>query len=261
MIALLKQWTNQTWEGARHLLADDLTHLATAMNQRWAATFTDANLLGLKPGGTGADLSATGGTGQFLKQASAGAVVTVVQPAIADLSNAANIALRNAQNTFSNTAGQIIQGPLDLTAATAGQIKFPATQNPSSDVNTLDDYEEGTWAPTDGSGASLVFTGVVARYIKIGQLVCCWGRIVYPATANAAGTQINGLPFTVEGSGPAYYGGQIFYANPGIAVFSIVVNLGTTNANFYDNATAAWKTNANLSLTDFRFMLVYRASA
>ena len=232
MIALLKQWTNQTWEGARHLLADDLTHLATAMNQRWAATFTDANILGLNAGGTGADLSATSG-----------------------------IAVRSAQNTFSNTAGQIIQGPLDLTAATAGQIKFPATQNPSSDVNTLDDYEEGTWAPTDGSGASLVFTGVVARYIKIGQLVCCWGRIVYPATANAAGTQINGLPFTVEGSGPAYYGGQIFYANPGIAVFSIVVNLGTTNANFYDNATAAWKTNANLSLTDFRFMLVYRASA
>ena len=35
-------------------------------------------------------------------------------------------------------------------------IIFPATQNASSDVNTLDDYEEGTWTPafhsfSDGS--------------------------------------------------------------------------------------------------------------
>lgn len=27
-------------------------------------------------------------------------------------------------------------------------IKFPATQSASSDANTLDDYEEGTWTPT-----------------------------------------------------------------------------------------------------------------
>src|SRR3990167_787780 len=30
---------------------------------------------------------------------------------------------------------------------TGGQIKFPGTQVPSSDANTLDDYEEGTWTP------------------------------------------------------------------------------------------------------------------
>jgi hypothetical protein len=26
-------------------------------------------------------------------------------------------------------------------------ITFPATQVPSADANTLDDYEEGTWTP------------------------------------------------------------------------------------------------------------------
>lgn len=43
--------------------------------------------VGLAYGGTNADLSATGGTSQYLKQASAGAAITVGQPATADLSD------------------------------------------------------------------------------------------------------------------------------------------------------------------------------
>lgn len=52
-------------------------------------------------------------------------------------------------------------------------IKFPATQAPSSDPNTLDDYEEGSWTPTITSlGGSLTTVTVnSARYIKIGALV------------------------------------------------------------------------------------------
>lgn len=47
--------------------------------------------LALARGGTHADLSATGGTSKFLKQASAGADITVVQPAIADLSDGSTV--------------------------------------------------------------------------------------------------------------------------------------------------------------------------
>lgn len=43
--------------------------------------------IGLEYGGTNANLSATGGTSQFLRQASAGAAITVVRPAFADLSD------------------------------------------------------------------------------------------------------------------------------------------------------------------------------
>lgn len=43
--------------------------------------------IGLLYGGTNADLSGTGGTSQFLKQASAGATITVVRPTTADLSD------------------------------------------------------------------------------------------------------------------------------------------------------------------------------
>jgi len=43
---------------------------------------------------------------------------------------------------------------LDISGASAGQIKFPATQNASADANTLDDYEEGTWTAVLSDGTN-----------------------------------------------------------------------------------------------------------
>lgn len=64
--------------------------------------------IGLAYGGTNADLSGTGGTSQFLKQASSGAAVTVVRPALADLSDAATVALNGDPQFFIPTTGQTI---------------------------------------------------------------------------------------------------------------------------------------------------------
>jgi hypothetical protein len=79
-------------------------------------------------------------------------------------------------------------------SASGAGISFPATQSASSDGNTLDDYEEGTWTPADNSGAGLSFTLVNCRYVKVGNLVTVTGRITWPATANTAQTIIT-LPF------------------------------------------------------------------
>jgi len=49
-------------------------------------------------------------------------------------------------------------------------ITFPATQSASSDANTLDDYEEGTWTPTS-PGGGYVFSTVSGKYTKIGNRV------------------------------------------------------------------------------------------
>jgi hypothetical protein len=70
-----------------------------------------------------------------------------------------------------------------------GQIKFPAAQNASSDGNTLDDYEEGTWTPTlAGIGNLNAVSAGTARYTKIGNVVMCQGTLnVTPA---AIGTMI-----------------------------------------------------------------------
>lgn len=58
---------------------------------------------------------------------------------------------------------------------TTGQVKFPSTQNPSSDANTLDDYKEFDWTPTityDTPGdLSVTFSTQVGKGVKIGRLV------------------------------------------------------------------------------------------
>lgn len=85
------------------------------------------------------------------------------------------------------------QALLDASGASAGQIKFPATQNASANANTLDDYEEGTWTPQIGGSAT--YSLQTATYTKIGELV----RIRMDFQINSIGTgsttTVTGIPF------------------------------------------------------------------
>lgn len=65
---------------ASKLVGTDVATVGTLTAGTWHAT-----VIGPAYGGTGADLSGTGGTGQYLKQSSAGAAVTVGAIAAADL--------------------------------------------------------------------------------------------------------------------------------------------------------------------------------
>src|SRR4051794_8182039 len=61
--------------------------------------------------------------------------------------------MRNAANSAWISKGPladafgVISALLDISGSGGGQIKFPGTQNPSADANTLDDYEEQAWTP------------------------------------------------------------------------------------------------------------------
>ena len=149
-----------------------------------------------------------------------------------------------------NASSETLTGLLDISASTAGQIKFPATQNASADANTLDDYEEGTFIPTDQSGASLSFAaGTAGFYTKTGRDVHVWAQIIYPATANGSAAQIS-LPFTSANVSNSYYTGAV-YTNQGS---EFVVYLPPNFSSFLlrDN-TNTGKTNANLSS---KFMVI-----
>lgn len=82
-------------------------------------------------------------------------------------------------------------------------IKFPATQNASSDVNTLDDYKEATnWTPvasfaTPGT-SSFTPTIQVADATKIGREVFATFRYAAAVTVGtgSGNLQITGLPYT-----------------------------------------------------------------
>lgn len=84
-----------------------------------------------------------------------------------------------------------------------GGVQFPVNQVASSDANTLDDYEEGTWTPilqpTTGAFASVTYSSERGGlYVKIGRLVHVQGVISMDALSlgSAAGmVDIAGLPF------------------------------------------------------------------
>jgi hypothetical protein len=87
-----------------------------------------------------------------------------------------------------------------------GQIVFPGTQAASAGANTLDDYEEGTWTPADGSGAALSLTVAYAAYTKIGRLMNIQCSVTYPVTADGNTATISGLPVANGTGNPSMMG-------------------------------------------------------
>lgn len=137
----------------------------------------------------------------------------------------------------------------------SGQLGFPATQVPSADPNTLDDYEEGEWTPTDQSGGGLSFTiHGIPTYTKIGRLCICQGSITYPSTANSSDAKIS-LPFVTANISYASYGGFFSTHNLGSSI-SLQVSVNQAVVSFNDlNGTAL--TNANLSTRGLRFVIIF----
>ena len=87
----------------------------------------------------------------------------------------------------------------NATPSTSGAgITFPATQSASTDANTLDDYEEGTRTPNQGSGLTVVGAfSSSGTYTKVGRLVTVGGKIAGATSIalSAAGAVSSNLPF------------------------------------------------------------------
>jgi hypothetical protein len=100
--------------------------------------------------------------------------------------------------TFINSSGNVSLKNATTSANGIG-ITFPATQSASSDANTLDDYEEGTFTPT-AVGTTTAGTGTystqVGAYTKIGNQVTFDIVIAWSAHTGTGNLQISGLPFT-----------------------------------------------------------------
>jgi hypothetical protein len=92
-------------------------------------------------------------------------------------------------------------------------IIFPATQVASSNANSLDDYEEGTWTPTMSrysSVPSVSYTSNrIGTYVKIGRMVYCFFDVTASSISGGSGTAtITGFPFTVRAAMAGYSVGQ-----------------------------------------------------
>jgi hypothetical protein len=138
-------------------------------------------------------------------------------------------------------------------------ITFPSAQSNSSNANTLDDYEEGTWTPTDGSGAGLSFTTVTAgAFVKIGRLVVAMCAFTYPSTVSGLGATIAGLPFTALDSSSGFDGGTTRYTTYSSMIMA-AVNPSQSTAALYV-ASGAQLSNVQLSGIRVDFVIIYRAN-
>jgi len=213
--------------------------------------------------------TAAGTTGQFLG-ANTGGAPTWQTPSGGGSPGGTNTQVQyNNSSAFGGISGFTTDGTRVTASTTIGVggatpstsgsgISFPATQSASSNVNTLDDYEEGSWTATDGSGAGLTFTTYSStKYTKVGQLVTITGIVQYPATANTSNAVISGLPFPSLTGSTAAVTPQFSSSTQTYAC----LYLGSNVSNLLPYGTLNTPlTNANCNNILFQFSLTYPTS-
>lgn len=138
-------------------------------------------------------------------------------------------------------------------AATGSGVSFPNTQSLSSDVNTLDDYEEGTYVtaltPTTSGSITLNTSYNTLSYTKVGNFVSLNGLLVISSVSSPVGAITLNLPFTINGSGTQYRTTGIFLprntASVNMNQFVILGIEGNASVNvFLGNSTVEQATSA-----------------
>lgn len=138
-----------------------------------------------------------------------------------------------AAQKFNNTIGVGGATP----AASGAGVTFPATQSASSDANTLDDYEEGTFTATLTAATPPTTPPTsTAQYTRIGNIVTVHVTVNGNTTGASGQLRITGLPFTaasVEGQcGSAWVlsvtaaGGQVPYIASGATTITFITQNG-----------------------------------
>ena len=155
-----------------------------------------ASSLNASTAGGGGVIVTSDATGNLNIQSGGSTVVAVTSAGVAVTGtlSATGASTFTGTGKFATTIGVGNATP----AASGSGITFPATQSASSDANTLDDYEEGTWTPVPvpGTGSITSYTSS-GLYVKVGNTVIITSSIALTnAGTGAGGFGVSGLPFT-----------------------------------------------------------------
>ena len=152
----------------------------------------------------------------------------------------------------------VLQGGSESTGT---GIAFPATQSASSDANTLDDYEEGTWTPAlkfggNSAGMSITTNG---KYTKIGNVVYWACDFALSAKGSSSGSAtITGLPFT---SVTTYYPPSIVWAyNMNSLTGSVVYRVSNNSTTIDIFQYSSTGTNNGVTNTEYNDTSQMRAT-
>ena len=145
-------------------------------------------------------------------------------------------------------------------SATQGIALGVGTANTAS--NVLDDYEEGTWTPSDASGAGLSYSNTSGNcfYTKIGNVVCASFRVTFPSTSNTSSATVGGFPFVASASSSVNTDTVSFGEQDLGAGTMAIMSRGASNFLILttNGSSVSVKTNANCSGKDFRGITVYK---
>jgi hypothetical protein len=201
-------------------------------------------------GGAGAapDATAAGTTGQFLG-ANTGAAPTWKSVSATPAGSNGQFQYNNssafggASNFTYNATGPIVATTIGVGAATPSAsgsgITFPATQSASTDANTLDDYEEGTWTPTLGGTAT--YSIASGRYTRVGNSVFIQGIMTVTSIGTGSTSTISGLPFAGQSAQRICLGGVAYWGNFAASTITVIpwIDNGVTTVQFAGNASSA----------------------
>jgi len=148
----------------------------------------------------------------------------------------------------------------DATLSTGNLIPSTAAKGINFTANTpaagmtsqlLNWYEEGTWTPTDGSGAGRAFSNRRTVYTRIGRQVTATAFFIVDISANASSFTIAGLPYSTVALGFSTGSFSSSGGNAGVAYISsssntIQIALPTT---YNTNLTNAQVSNAGVAIT------------
>ena len=142
--------------------------------------------------------------------------VTLAAPAVAGTTTLTLPATSATLATLTTPSFATTIGVGGATASASGSgISFPVTQSASSDANTLDDYEEGTWTPTifgSSVSGSHTYSTRYGGYTKIGRQVTLNFYLLLTAKGTIAGDiSLSNLPFATNSANDAIrYGRSLF---------------------------------------------------
>ena len=125
------------------------------------------------------------------------------------------------------------------TPSTSGSgITFPATQSASTDANTLDDYEEGSWTAgwTNNNGNSSISTQT-CTYTKIGRVVTLMININIAVGTSTVWGNLTGIPFTPSSGNFSSYFREWYTTGDSMVLYG---SAGSTTLQItnYDNNVA-----------------------
>ena len=138
----------------------------------------------------------------------------------------------NGNKGFKFFTGSNIQGTTQLAAIGAtgciavgtatpssdgSGITFPATQSASTDANTLDDYEEGTFTPAitgSSTNPTVGYGNQIGNYTKIGNVVNFTLWIQWTSISGGSGdARFSGLPFTSQSGSEDFFPTSVWFYN------------------------------------------------